>query len=1150
MGNALAKRFDVSRDYAATAGHCGLYKIWHGRKKGAPQDSDELSIWTFSRDELAKMKRNPVTDKTVQEQIAQLMRKDLIALKECNIDGIIEITEIIEDSKSAIVFTTERVICSLADILCRFETVPSGSVDAGFFDNGRSVSEMEVSRGLLNLVEGLQYLHTVQRKLHLNIAPESIVITATGVWKFCSLGLSLSFQQGEALRLPSPYFLKSDASEKEKVRLEPDLRYYGPEMTDGGFNPPEIRYLSPATDVFALGVLFYEVYRFNLQATSVHAPIIGVVSNAVNFHRAALDSLGSLDYSYLPMNVQFLVKGMMQFNVTARLATQAIANAQIFTSGTLSVLKSVDTLTARDVGTQCSQLIALPNHLASFPTRVLSGTILPIVCRLCTAHPQVWAHALAVHISIARLIKLDRYRSVAGRAVADGLNQNINEVMLVFLQNVGWLQATFDASFCERHVMALFSNALDLQNTTTQTAALCVLSDEDVRKNLGQSSLVDKLVPKACKEACKNPDANVKIHALFFLSLVCHRLEREYVVRNILPSFKYIVDHEKNPIVSMCIIGNYEKIADTVGPEFIASSILPTIQPLLVDRSLNKQQFALVVNLTRALLQRVVAMRTDEMGVPAVDWTVLPSNQGLDPFQAARTLIAASKHKNALNSFGGAGFTSGSGGGGGGGAGASTSASAGLRGGETGTDDDFFGVDLGSGGSSSQKQSQPAQFSDSGGAGGGGVPSGGSGSGSRSSSGGYGGSYGSKSSGSSSGMGSNSNGNSSNSSSSNSGSSNRIVGMGSEGVSHKGSTAASGIMSALPLSDAAKDGLKDGLKTLSTNVGSIASTTAGNIAGWFNKNSTGSSSSSGNIEGGGGNGSSPSHPSSGVGSSSGTGVGAGSTSIGRDLGGGGSGSGYGAGGIGSGSSSNSNPAPSARAASLGARRDDVAVEDFLSSFGAASDASATKQLASASFPASSSSFISAPKADAARTSSLRKVGASGAIPAIRPPPGQTISPTSSSGNFGAMYTSTAGTLAPAGSGSGSAMNMFADLQPSMQQPIQSIQSQSQSQSHSQFPFPAVQSAPAPALAYPSMQPSNNFYMQPLQPQYQQQPMQTQMGSALGMNMNMGMMGMPSQPLHQQQPVTSTSVLPTPMGLGQAMMPPTTQQKDDPFSFLD
>ena len=53
--------------------------------------------------------------------------------------------------------------------------------------------------------------------------------------------------------------------------------------------------------------------------------------------------------------------------------------------------------------------------------------------------------------------------------------------------------------------------------------AFTMLSEEDVLKNVGMSALIEKLVPKACKEACKNSDANVKIHALFFLSLVCIR---------------------------------------------------------------------------------------------------------------------------------------------------------------------------------------------------------------------------------------------------------------------------------------------------------------------------------------------------------------------------------------------------------------------------------------------------------------------------------------------------------------------------------------------------------------------------------------------------------------------------------------------------
>ena len=86
--------------------------------------------------------------------------------------------------------------------------------------------------------------------------------------------------------------------------------------------------------------------------------------------------------------------------------------------------------------------------------------------------------------------------------------------------------------------------------------------------------------------------------------------------------------------------GNYEKIADVVGPEYIASSILPTIQPLLVDRSLNKQQFALVVNLTRSLLQRVVcAVAPFLSSFPLPPFLPLP----LPPFFPSFPLIGLSE---------------------------------------------------------------------------------------------------------------------------------------------------------------------------------------------------------------------------------------------------------------------------------------------------------------------------------------------------------------------------------------------------------------------------------------------------------------------------------------------------------------------------
>ena len=43
---------------------------------------------------------------------------------------------------------------------------------------------------------------------------------------------------------------------------------------------------------------------------------------------------------------------------------------------------------------------------------------------------------------------------------------------------------------------------------------------------------------------------NIQIHALYFLALVCGQLNKDFLVKNILPSLKYISDQgKKTPLV-------------------------------------------------------------------------------------------------------------------------------------------------------------------------------------------------------------------------------------------------------------------------------------------------------------------------------------------------------------------------------------------------------------------------------------------------------------------------------------------------------------------------------------------------------------------------------------------------------------------------
>ena len=94
--------------------------------------------------------------------------------------------------------------------------------------------------------------------------------------------------------------------------------------------------------------------------------------------------------------------------------------------------------------------------------------------------------------------------------------------------------------------------------------------------------------------------------ALYLMSLLCKRLPAAYLIKNFLPSLKYIAENFKSPAVAMCILGCYEALADIVGVDSIATSILPVLTPMLTDRSLTKQQFELVSKRVETMFGKVI----------------------------------------------------------------------------------------------------------------------------------------------------------------------------------------------------------------------------------------------------------------------------------------------------------------------------------------------------------------------------------------------------------------------------------------------------------------------------------------------------------------------------------------------------------------
>jgi hypothetical protein len=91
-------------------------------------------------------------------------------------------------------------------------------------------------------------------------------------------------------------------------------------------------------------------------------------------------------------------------------------------------------------------------------------------------------------------------------------------------------------------VNKLLSNCFDKDHTPLKCHLFSVLCEKTVYSVVSTNCLLVTVIPKACKEACKNADSNVKVHALYFLSHILDRMDKAYVAKNLLPSLKYITE--------------------------------------------------------------------------------------------------------------------------------------------------------------------------------------------------------------------------------------------------------------------------------------------------------------------------------------------------------------------------------------------------------------------------------------------------------------------------------------------------------------------------------------------------------------------------------------------------------------------------------
>ncbi|KAI1728401.1 protein kinase domain-containing protein [Ditylenchus destructor] len=200
-----------------------------------------------------------------------------------------------------------------------------GSLDRLIGENGICLDRLEIKLGILQIIEGLSYLHNSAKILHGNLTPSAIFVTSQHLWKIGSFAFSVAGKKPNCF----PCF---PWTKRLPVSLQPDLDFLAPEYLE-----PNNHTVSTAADVFSLGVLICWICGNGKRLIDVH--------NNLESYQIVIDqldvALNQLD-DELGSNLKSSLNKVLSKDTEQRPAVQLLALIKHFDDPPLAALRQLD----------------------------------------------------------------------------------------------------------------------------------------------------------------------------------------------------------------------------------------------------------------------------------------------------------------------------------------------------------------------------------------------------------------------------------------------------------------------------------------------------------------------------------------------------------------------------------------------------------------------------------------------------------------------------------------------------------------------------------------------------------------------------------------------------------------------------------------
>uniref|UniRef100_A0A914CIE0 Protein kinase domain-containing protein n=1 Tax=Acrobeloides nanus TaxID=290746 RepID=A0A914CIE0_9BILA len=284
-----------------TAG--GHWKLFSGMMN---MECKEVSILMLEKK--ANIKAPTKIGRMNRLSLMDLLKYDVNQLQSLTHPRILRVMHPLEENKDAMAFASEAIDSTLDCII----------IDYG-------LEKLEMKLGVLQLIDGLSYLHNSAKILHGNLTPAAVFVTSTRLWKIGGFQFSIAGKNTKEYHC-YPW------TKKLPPALQPDLDFLAPE-----YLVPGNQAVTTAADVFSLGVLICWIYAGGKR-------LIDAKNNLESYHIIVdqLDAALDLISVELGQNLKESLSKIVSKDVEHRPEVQLLALTKHFDDPALAMLKKLD----------------------------------------------------------------------------------------------------------------------------------------------------------------------------------------------------------------------------------------------------------------------------------------------------------------------------------------------------------------------------------------------------------------------------------------------------------------------------------------------------------------------------------------------------------------------------------------------------------------------------------------------------------------------------------------------------------------------------------------------------------------------------------------------------------------------------------------